>query len=166
MGTIVKWGVLLGVLVEVWAFVFGFAGWYRQASTVSLFYCVVLIQLVVLILGLRQTAAQGRGYGAQIGAGVLMSLIGGVIIIAGSILFTTVVFPDYFTVTTALQEQALRTAGRTDAEIRQVMALAARGQTPIAQAIARFIGTLVTGVVVSAIVAAFLRAKTPRPASA
>ena|SRR6185503_3260303 len=159
MNTIVKAGLATGILCEAWAFLFGFAGWYRSSATMSLFYCVILIQIAVLVWGLMGTAREGRSYGGQIAAGTLISLIGGVIIFFGAMLFTTVVFKDYFQVTTALQEQALRAKGLPEADMRQIMAMAAKGQNPVAQGMAGFIGTVVTGVVLSLILGIFIRAK-------
>jgi hypothetical protein len=60
----------------------------------------------------------------------------------------------------------LRTAGKSEAEIKTVMDMAARSTTPALQAVFGFVGTLVTGVVVSAIIGAFIRARSPRPAGA
>lgn len=166
MGTIVKVGLVMAVLCEAWAFLYGFAGWYKSVATTSLFYCVIVIQIAVLVWGLMQTAREGRGYGGQLGAGTLMSLIASVIIFFGAMLFTSVVFTDYFQVTSALQEQALRAKGLPEADVRNIMAMAAKGQNPIAQGIAGFIGTVLTGLVVSAILAIFIRAKKAPAATA
>jgi hypothetical protein len=53
--------------------------------------------------------------------------------------------------------------GKTEAEIADVLNAAAPMQTPVANAFAGFLGTFVTGVVVSAVVAIWIRA---RPAGA
>ena len=84
MHPIVRAGILLGVLCGAWTFVMGFTGWYRDEVLLNLFYVVVLFEIAVLVWGLRQTAAT-RGYGGQVGAGVLISMIGGVIIIGASV---------------------------------------------------------------------------------
>ena len=165
MNTIVKAGLVLGVLVEIWTFLMGFTGWYKNPSLAGLFWVVVAIQIAVLMWALKRTAAEGRGYGGQIGAGTLISVIGGVIIVAGSIVFSTLVFPHYFQDVAALQEQKLRAAGRSDAEIKQMMDMVAKTMNPGMQAFFGFCGTLITGVVVSAILGAFFRAKKPAGAA-
>jgi len=164
MNTIFKAGIVLGVLVEVWTYLMGFSGWYKDPKLMSLFWVVVAIEIAVLVWALKRTAAEGRGYGGQLGAGTLIALIGGVFVVVGSIVFTTVVFPHYFQDIAAMQESMLRTAGRSEAEIQQVMAMTAKTSTPAMQAFFGFCGTLVTGIVVSAIVAIFFRAK-PSPAA-
>ena len=159
MNTITKAGIVLGILVEIWTYLMGFTGWYKDPSLMNLFWVVIAIQIAVLMWALKRTAAEGRGYGGQVGAGTLISLIGGVFVIVGSLVFTMVVFPNYFSDLAAIQEQMLRTAGRSDGEIRQVMSLTAKTSTPLIQACLGFLGTLVTGFVVSAIIGAFVKAK-------
>jgi hypothetical protein len=100
----------------------------------AVFFLVIPIEIGGLIWGLKRTAAEERTYRAQVVAGTLMSVVAGVIIIASSLLFTTV-FPDH------LQE------------------LEARGSsaTPMGQALDGFIGTLVTGILASAVIAIWVR---------
>ena len=159
MNTIVKAGLVLGVLVEIWTYLMGFTGWYKDPALMNLFWVVIALQIAVLMWALKRTAAEGRGYGGQVGAGTLISLIGGAFVIVGSLAFTMVVFPSYFKELAAIQEQLLRTAGRSDAEIKQVMDMTARTSTPLIQACFGFLGTIVTGIVVSVIIGAFVRAK-------
>jgi len=166
MNTIVKAGLALGILVEIWTYLMGFTGWYKDPKLMSLFWVVIAIEIAVLMWALKRTAAEGRGYGGQVGAGTLVALIGGVFTVVGSLIFTTLVFPHYFQDLAAIQEQMLRTSGRSEAEIQQVMAMTAKTSTPAMQAFFGFCGTLVTGIVVSAIIGAFFRAKKGAPAAA
>jgi hypothetical protein len=159
MNTITKAGIVLGVLVEIWTYLMGFTGWYKDPTLMNLFWVVIAIEIAVLMWALKRTAAEGRGYGGQVGAGTLIALIGGVFVIVGSLIFTMVVFPNYFTDLAAVQEQMLRSAGRPEAEIKQTMDMTAKTSTPVIQACFGFLGTLVTGIVVSAIIGAFIKAK-------
>jgi hypothetical protein len=124
-----------------------------------MFWVVILIQIVVLVWALRDTAAGGARYGTQVWNGTLISLIGGVIIFASSMLFTTVFFPQYFEELRQIQGQMLKQAGQSDAEITAVLDAGAATATPFYQALLGFIGTVVTGVVISAVAGAFLRKK-------
>lgn len=159
MGTILKAGIVLGVLCEIWSFLYVGAGWHRNAATSNLFFVVILIQLLVLIWALRQTAAEGRGYGGQLGAGTLISLIGGIIILIGSYVCATIVFPNYLSEYQAMQEEALRTAGRSESEIQEIRDMTAKTSTPAMSSLFGFIGTVITGFVMSLILGAFFRAK-------
>lgn len=159
MNTILKAGIVLGVLVEIWTYLMGFTGWYKDPALMNLFFVVIAIQIAVLMWALKRTAAEGRGWGGQVGAGTLISLIGGVIIIVGSLIFTMVVFPNYFTELAAVQEQMLRTAGQSEEQIKLAMDMTAKTSTPVIQAGFGFLGTMVTGIVVSMIIGAFVKAK-------
>ena len=168
MKTIVTGGIVLGVLCCVWMFVMGFTGWYRDPAKLNLFFVVIPIEIAVLFWTLRGTAAGdpaapwvGRTYVGQLLAGFLASAIGGLVIIGGSLLFTTVVFPNSFAELRTLQEQMLRETGMAEAEIRSALDAAASSNTPIANALTGFVGTLATGLVASALIAIFVRAKPP-----
>jgi hypothetical protein len=159
MRTILKGGIALGVLVEIWTYVMGFTGWYRDPAMLNLFWLVIPVQIAVLWWTLRGTAAEGRTYGGQVLAGTLASLIAGVVIVIGSYLFTTVAFPNYFNDLAAVQENMLRQAGQSEEQIRTAMEAYRTGATPLGNAFAGFIGTVVTGLVVSLVIAIFVRAK-------
>jgi len=124
-----------------------------------MFWVVIVIQIVILLWALRQTAGAGATYGAQVWNGTLVSLVGGVIIFASSILFTTVFFPKYFEELRTIQTQMLRQAGQSEAQIKAAVDATAATATPFFQALFGFIGTVATGVVVSAIAGVFLRRK-------
>jgi hypothetical protein len=159
MNPILSAGILIGLLCAIWTFVMGFTGWYKDPVMANAFFVVILIEVGGLIWGLKKTAAGGKRYLAQLGAGTLMSLVAGLIVIVSSLLFTVVVFPNYFEELRAMQEQMLQQAGRSPEEIQQALALAASTQTPAVQAIAGFVGTLITGFVATLIIAAFIRSR-------
>jgi len=163
MNPILAAGLLIGVLCGVWTFVMGFTGWYKDPAMASAFFAVVLIEIGGLIWGLKKTAAQGRTYSGQVVAGTLMAIIAGVVIIGSSLLFTTVFFPDYFAELEAVYRDMLRQQGKTEAEIASEITTWSAGQTPMRQALNGFIGTFVTGVVVSAVIAIWVRARPAVP---
>jgi hypothetical protein len=137
----------------------GFTGWYRDPSLQALFWVVVIIEIAVLVWGLRHTAREGRAYGAQVGAGTLMALFGGVIIFIGSIIFTTVVFPQYFQELRVLGEETLRSQGLSEEELTTTLDQTAAFQTPFVSALMGFLFTIVTGVLASLVIAVFARKK-------
>jgi hypothetical protein len=137
MNPILNAGVVIGALCALWTFVMGFTGWYKDPAMANMFFVVVLLEVGGLVWGLRQTAREGRTYGGQIVAGTLMAIIGGVIIIVSTLIFTMVLFPD-----------ALETLGG-----------GREGVTPMSQALEGFLWTLVTGILASAAIALTVRAK-------
>jgi hypothetical protein len=158
MNHTVKTGVILGLLVVTWTFIMGITGWYKHPTLLNLFWLVIIIQIVVMIWGLKGTAA-GATYGSQVKAGTMMSVIGGIIIFCGSIFFTSVVFPHYFEELRTVGMEVLKSQGKTESEVKALLDAQAPMQTTFMQALFGFIGTLVTGVIVSLITGVFLKGK-------
>lgn len=156
-------GLLIGVLCGIWTFVMGFTGWYKDPSKAALFFVVILIEIGGLIWGLKKTAAQGRTYSGQVVAGTTMAIIAGVVIMCSSLLFTTVFYPDYFRELEVIYRDMLLQQGKTESEIAAEIALWSPGQTPLRYAFNGFLGTFVTGVVVSAVIAIWVRARPAVP---
>jgi len=157
MRTLVKYGLLLAAGVITWMFVMGYTGWYKNPNLINLFFLVVPYQILLIVMALRATARQGATYGAQILVGLTISSIAGIFIFAASLLFTTVMFPNYFREVLEVQEHAMREAGLDSTRIDTVMAGAEVAYTPMRQAIQGFIGTVVTGLVTAAIAGTWIR---------
>jgi len=158
MNLTVKSGIVLGLAVVAWTFIMGITGWYKHPTLLNLFWVVILIQIVIMVWGLKGTAA-GATYGSQIKTGTIMSLIAGVIIFCGSIVFTTVAFPHYFEELRTVGQEVLKSQGKSEAEITALLDAQAPMQTSFWQAFFGFIGTLITGVIVALIAGAFLKGK-------
>jgi hypothetical protein len=158
MNVPIRAGVVLGVLCVCWTFMMGITGWYKDPVMLNLFFLVIPLEIGIVIWALRKTAA-GATWGGQVVNGLVLSLVASVIIFAGSLLFTTVAFPNYFSDIQAAQTEMLKAAGLAEADIRTQVAASAAMQTPFMNAISGVIGTVVTGVVVAAIAGAFLRKK-------
>lgn len=159
MHPILAAGLLIGLFCGLWTFVMGFTDWYKHPVMMSAFWFVVVIEIVGLVWGLRQTAREGRGWASQVLAGTMMSVIAGVVIVASSLLFTTVFFPDYFAEIEQMGREVMRQQGKSEAEIAQAVEASRLVATPMTQAMAGFTGTLITGIVASAAIALVVRAK-------
>ncbi len=154
-----KAGLLLGVLVLLWILVTGVTGWYKDPAMKSLFYFVVLIEIGVLIWGLRLTAKEGKTYGGQIGAGTMMAIIGAVLIFFGSFFFTDVLYPNYFTEVRQANFQDLVAKGMTADQAEAELKLRDPMETSFVQALMGAVMTVVTGFVASLVIAGVLRKK-------
>ena len=151
-------GVVLGALVVAWMFLMGFTGWYKDPALSSLFFVVILIEIGVLVWGMRQTAAE-KNYFGQVLAGLTIAAIGSVLIFAGSIVFTSVAFPAYFDEMRALQIEQLKAKGIPEDQVLAAVDMARPMQTPVVNALFGVVGTMVTGLVASLVIAAFVRKK-------
>jgi hypothetical protein len=159
MKPIVTAGIVLGIAVGIWMFINGALGLYRESGTAWLFPVVAtVIEIGVIVWGLRQTAALGRTYGGQVLAGVLIALVGCVLIIVFSMIWSTV-FTDAAEIGAAMQADAWADAGMSEEEIEVALERMEVFQTPVMQALFGAIGTIVTGLVISLIAAIFIRHK-------
>jgi hypothetical protein len=165
MNPIVSAGVLIGLLCAAWSYVFGFTGWHKDPVLIKAFFLVILFEIGGLVWGLRRTAAQGRGYWGQILAGTMMAIVAGVIIVANSLLLTMVVFPNYLTEIEQMTRTTMQQRGMSDADIAKAIQANAAAQTPMGQAMSGFVGTLITGIVASAIIGLFVRSRPDRMGS-
>ncbi len=159
MQSIVKAGIVLGLAAEVWTFIVLSLGWHADPMMLMLFYLVIFIQTGVLFWGLRMTAAQGRTYGGQVVAGLLISGIGAVIIFVGSFILTSYVFPDYFVELEQGLRTMLQTQGLPEADIQAQIDAMAGSNTPVMNALNGVIGTVITGLILSLIIGSFVKAK-------
>lgn len=159
MAQVLKTGLWIGAACVAWMLVMGATGWYAHPTLQHLFLAVVIpVEIVLLVAGLRRTAAT-NGYARQVLAGTLMAVVAALIISAGSLVFTTVLFPDYFQRLRTAHEQVLRDAGRSQSEIDAAIAASETGATPAANAAGGAIGTIATGLVTALVAGAFLRKK-------
>jgi hypothetical protein len=159
MNPILAAGLLIGVFCGLWTFIMGFTGWYKDPVMMNAFFVVILVEVLGLVWGLRQTARQGRGWASQVLAGTFMSIIAGIVIIGSSLLLTTVFFPNYFAEIEQMGREVMQRQGRTETEIAQALETSRPMATPMAQALAGFTGTFITGIVASAAIALVIRAK-------
>ncbi len=158
MKTIIRDGVLLGFLVTLWMFIFGLTGMHKNAGLAMVFILVAtVIEIGVLVPALRKTAAQGRGWLGQVSAGTLLAFIGGCLIFAMSLLFVNSIQPNYMAESNAAMEAMMRSQGMDEAAIQAALAQS----TPVGQAFSGFVGTVITGLVASAILGFFIRSKGP-----
>ena len=156
MSSTVRTGLLVGAAVVAWTFVMGITGWYLHPTLLNLFWAVIPIQVALLVAGLRSSAAE-NGYGKQVLSGTLASLLAAVLIFCGSLLFTTVAFPRYFEEIRAVQAEILAKSGKSPEEVKAQVEAMVSMQTPFLQALFGAIGTVVTGLVSSLVIAAFAR---------
>ena len=154
MNTPVKYGVILGVVVGVLGFAIPALGLHtNMLASVGFLVAVIAINIVVVILALRQTATDS-GYGRQIVNGLVVGVVGAVIVFLGSWVTTVVVFPSYLDEVAQGTRTSLAALGLS---AEQIEAQVGDGSA-VGSAFQGAIGTVVTSVVVAAIVAIFKRA--------
>jgi TM2 domain-containing membrane protein YozV len=157
---IVLGGFLIGGLCSTWLVINGVSGFYKDPQMSVMFVPIVsTIEIVVLILALRKTAALGRSYSGQVVAGTLMALLGGAIIFCASLFLTSVLYPNYFAEINQMSREVMLKNKQSEEQIAAAINAVAGWQTPGMSALAGFIGTVTTGIVASAIIAIWIRAR-------
>ncbi|MBS4028747.1 MAG: DUF4199 domain-containing protein [Ignavibacteriales bacterium] len=136
----------------------GITGWYKDPVMLNLFFLVIPMEIGVLVWGLKQSANE-KTYGGQVIAGTLASVIAGIILFFNSLLFTNVLFPNYFSDLETVQTSMMKSEGKTDAEISKAIEEAKPMNTSMMSAVMGFVGTVGTGLVASAVIGAFMRKK-------
>jgi hypothetical protein len=159
MKSAIQAGVILGLMVVVWTLVHGFTGWYKDEGMSWTFWMVIPFETILLVWMLKNTKKQGFGYGKQVLAGTVMTLVAAVIIFLGSWLIVPAVFPTYFQDMRAMTERVMTTRGMTPDQVQAALAKSASALTPMGSATLAFIGTLCTGLIVSLIAAGLIRSK-------
>ena len=159
MKSAIQAGVVLGILVLVWTLIHGFTGWYKNPGMSWTFWMVIPFQVILLVWMLKNTKKQGFGYGQQVVAGLVMSLVAAAIIFAGSWLITTTVFPTYYADVKAMAEKAMAAKGWTPEQIANAMDKEKGMMTPMGSSVAGFIGTTLTGLIAALVAAGLIRNK-------
>ena len=159
MKPIVTAGIVLGVSAGIWMFINGLAGLYKNPGTAWVFPVVAtVIEIFVIVWGLRKTAQLGKRYGGQVLAGLMIAVVGAVLILGFSLIWANV-FTDAGEVTAAMQADAWADRGMSEEQIEETLANTEFMRTPLFQAISGSIATIVTGLVISLIAAIFIRQK-------
>lgn len=157
MKTPILWGVVLGVVVGATGFVFAGLGLHTNPTMATVFVGIaILVNVVFVIVGLRQTAH--AGWGRQVINGLVLGLVGAAVIFASSWVMTVVVFPDYYDQMAMGYVEFFTRAGLSAEQIETQMQ-AIREVTPAQSAGSGAVGTIITSLVVAAIAGIYLRDK-------
>ncbi|NOT35562.1 MAG: DUF4199 domain-containing protein [Candidatus Eisenbacteria bacterium] len=156
----VKWGLILGGLGTAWAVVMMSTGWSTDPVMANLAWVNLLFTIIVMISAMRETAAQGKSYGGQVGTGFVVALVSGLVGAIASYILTAFVFPNFLSEVLAMQEEAMRAKGTLEeAQIQQAMEGMAFMFTPPVNAAVGFIFSVCIGTLIALPIAAFVRAK-------
>ena len=149
-------GVVLGVLLTIWTAIVIMAGWHTDPQKLGLYVGVIPIQIIVLGMALRTHLATA-GFARQLWNGIAVSAMGAIVVFAGTYLITTIAFPQYFPQIRAAAESTLSQMGRTPTEIAEELRQNRAMYDPVANALTGAVGIVICGVIVSPILALFMR---------
>lgn len=159
-----KWGAILGIGLLIITL-----GMYLtdQASNPAASVITFLVMIACLVLAMRDFRSLNEGYmryGEGISLGALLSAVAGLISSAFNTFYNVVIDP---TVQQRALEQArekLEEQGKlSDDQIDQAMEISQKFQSPGFTFIAGLFGTIIMGVLLSLIIAAFIRRNKDNP---
>jgi len=140
-------GVGLGASVIVWQIIS------IPLGLTALFVPVAFLLQIAAVVALLAHARHEHRYGQQLLGATVLSAVASVLIFFGSLLATSVLFPDAIEQLRATTRTALVEQGASQADITAALA----SITPMAQAWAGVIGTMVSGPFIAALAAIGLR---------
>ena len=160
MNAVLKAGIGLAVIVEILS-VIGIGSGMLLANPMigGLVFIVLAIGLnaAAIFWGLAQTAGD-NGYGKQLLNALLIGLVAGVLIFGFSMLNLSLLFPDYLAESKTATIEMLENMGMDESAL-ETQATKIESQTAVGQAQSGAIGTIVTSLVLGAIIAIFKRRK-------
>ncbi len=157
METPVRYGLVLGLVVAAFGFVLAMSGLHTNAAApMSFVFAAIIINVVIVVLAIRRTAAESN-WSRQVLNGLVLGVVAAVIVFLGSWVLTAVVYPDYYAEFAEAARQRSIAAGLSVAEIEEAVAMASG--TPVGSAFSGAIGTVITSVVVAAIAGYFKRVR-------
>ena len=158
MQSVIKASVALVIAVMVISVLMYVTGLHQNALIGGLGSLVLVIgaNIGVVFWALKQTAGE-NGYLRQLGNGVLIGIIGGVLVFLGSMALLTAI-PDYLEDMKEMQIVSLEN-WNLDEDVMEEQIAKIDAATPVSSSMQGLIGTFFTSLIVGAIVAIFKRKK-------
>lgn len=127
-----------------------------------------LIMIVCIVLGVRAArgavpAEQGYSYGRGVGSGMGISLVSAAVGLVTTPLYVMVINPQFTEVIMELQRSKMAEKGLNDDQIEQALKIMKIFSSPGFLTVSAFLSVLFFGLVISLIVAAFLRSQPAQP---
>lgn len=159
MNAAVKWGVILAAIVFLINLVSIGAGLHtNQAAGMVTIVIYIGANVACVVMALKATAAV-KGYGGQLGSGLVLGVVAAVLIVVLSYLLMTVVFPNATDEILAMQAAQLEGRGLPQEQLDMQLKMMETMSTPAIQAAMGGFFTVLTSLITSAIAAIWLRNK-------
>jgi hypothetical protein len=159
MGAAIKTGIGLAVIIEVITLVWFVTGLIENPMMGLVFLPIAIVLNVLAVWWALKQTRLVHGYGKQLLSAIVLGVVAGVLIFAFSWVNYNVLFPD------ALEDQKAATIEWMEGmgwpeEQKAAQVAKVEELTVTSQAVQALVGTILTSLVVGAIVAIFVRKKT------
>lgn len=152
--TVLLGGLALAAVAAAVNLAFTWAGAYDSNGAVA---TILVVEFVGLVLILRATAAPGRGYLRQLGAGVLAVLVLAVLMFPTAYFAVTVVAPEYEDYFVDAQRSQLLAEGYAEPEVEERLQQLQAIPVPVRTAATTVLATLITCLPMVLVIAFFTR---------
>ena len=154
-----KWGVYAGIALVIIDLVLYVLGMKSASGGNPIQYLVYIVFIVIVVMAIKSYAETNgyMSYGQGLGAGVLTSMVAGVIVAIYSYLFMTLIAPDFLVGAMDAVRDQWEAQGMSDEQIEQAEGFTKMFMTPGVMAIFALIMYTVVGLVTSLIASAVLK---------
>ena len=162
--TALKWGLITGIALVVYSIIL-----YTLNQTTNGALSLVIYGILIggLIVGMRDYRTNNGGYmtyGEGMGLGALLSAVAGLLSSAFTVFYTQIIDPGFQGRLVGQMRDQLEDQGKlSDEQIDQAIELMQKFQSPGLQFMFGLFGTILIGVVLSLIIAAFIRRNKTNP---
>lgn len=156
-----KWGLISGVIFMIWTTVINVAGLFTNQS---IQWVSLIISIVIIVMAMREYRTLNSGFmsfGEGVGLGTLLSVISGLVSITYNLIYTNFIDPTIRQQMLDNAREQLENRGMADKDIENAMEITEKIQSPGLQFGVGILFAAIFGVLISMVVAAFLRRNRP-----
>ena len=162
--TALKWGLITGIALVVYSIIL-----YTLNQTTNGALSLVIYGILIggLIVGMREYRTSNGGYmtyGEGMGLGALLSAVAGLLSSAFTVFYTQIIDPGFQgRIVEQVRDQMEQQGKMSDEQIDQAIEWMQKFQSPGLQFMFGLFGTILIGVILSLIIAAFIRRNKTNP---
>ncbi len=149
----INYGAILGIIsILISVSVYAMGKTYDQHWSIGVISFIVMV--AILTMGIKKVKELNDGFlslGEALKTGLGIALISGLISVAYTYVFTTIIEPDYFITLAEVQEQKWIDAGMTDEQIEMQLGIMEKTSGPVITSAFVIIGSLFFGFIISLI---------------
>ncbi|GAB3340950.1 hypothetical protein GCM10027299_54790 [Larkinella ripae] len=156
-----KWGLISGVIFMVYTTAINVTG---QFTNTTLPWLSLVISIVIVVMAMREYRALNgdyMSYGEGVGLGTLLSVVSAMVSFTYNFIYTTFIDPTIRQQTLDKVREQMEERGMPDDQIEQAMEMTEKFQSPGLQFLFGILAAAFFGLIISLIVAAFLRRNKP-----
>ncbi|GAB3260534.1 hypothetical protein GCM10027347_24900 [Larkinella harenae] len=156
-----KWGLISGVIFMIYTTAINVTG---QFTNTVLPWLSLGISIVIIVMAMREYRTLNGGfmsYGEGVGLGSLLSVVGALVSVTYNFIYMTFIDPTIRQQTLDKVREQLEDRGMSDEQIEQALEMSEKFQSPGLQFVFGILAAGFFGLIISLIVAAFIRRNKP-----